>query len=587
MIFSSSNLAEENNVFLQEELDSALRAAVSHGIKIPHINIEVFAEKQSAFQLPGRFAEFCDEIRQSERFRIERQRNTVRCIGGAYPGVLRAFYGVLRNSLGIRWYGLSEKDVYFTRNNVPYREEGVPKIPFRGIECCLDEFNTPALLDKFFRWMARSSWNMLMFNADKLEKNKEAREFIGKMAPKCGIEVVEGEHVMETLLPPELIREHPEYFGLYGNGRRISGKVQIPEHKKRYKVHIQPCLSNPDCRRHIATNVANYIERHPNIKIYALWPHDGINNWCRCKNCRSKAPYAMMHELASEVLSKVSRPVYIQLIAYANLLNVPSGKVSQEARIHTLFCPYMRNYKHHFYEPGFPESKLRLGTAYPGNEHVYPQDDREYGILLKRWLAFLKKIDSDFGVFSYYQLAFRDERGLDDRSRYMRQTNPIFLQEEIRELSKNGIKVFIDCSWPFPGLWPDANLNAVYGDILWDPESNIIPGLKEFYSSLNGLDKIICEISEKLDLGVRSFNDCDLPAKLKTARKGTLEYRIKLWVEYVKKASLARTLKLEGKGNEAAEHEKAIIELVRHNQDYLKDYTSVDWLVKLATWGNT
>ena len=193
-----------------------------------------------------------------------------------------------------------------------------------------------------------------------------------------------------------------------------------------------------------------------------------------------------MHKLATEILECTQNPVPIEVLAYCNLQTPPATDLPREPRLYTLFCPYLRNYHHRMDAPGFPEAQQKLGRGWPANQPVNPVDDREYGRLFDEWLPRLHQAESGLGVFAYYQLAFVDNTEHSDRSRYLYHPDLELVAHEIRLFNRSGMGTFYDCSWPLPGLWPDARFAEVLIKLLWQPESDVAQLERAFYTDSLG-----------------------------------------------------------------------------------------------------
>jgi hypothetical protein len=79
-------------------------------------------------------------------------------------------------------------------------------------------------------------------------------------------------HSLDRLVPPQLFKEHPEYFPLI-NGERVNG-------------YVQRCLSNPDVLKLSIERVREWIHDNPAVTIVSVSQNDTLN-WCQCEACKS------------------------------------------------------------------------------------------------------------------------------------------------------------------------------------------------------------------------------------------------------------------------------------------------------------
>lgn len=574
-----NNLTVSQLEFLNSEINAALRHAERQAEKIPQLNITLLSNGLTDNNAET-YQEYTDCQRNMQEFAIEYNDNEIVIRGGAYPGILNGLYALLKNQLGIRWYGLTEEDVFCIKNPALLPEKGKPQVPLRGFEGSLKSWSVD-FIRKFMLWMARNEWNQLLFNAADWESSPN-REIIAETADLCGINLVIGGHSFELFLPDEIFACSPELFGMRNGIRSVKGETEIAEKPgQSFTCRLQPCLSNTECTELITKNVVNYLERFKDIKVFSLWPHDGINNWCQCPSCLKHSPYELMHQLAQNIITACPRKIFIELLAYSNLLKTPHN-LPYEPSIYTLFCPYLRNYRKRLFEPGFPASNARLGSLYPEIEPVYPVDDREYGHLFRKWLPEITESGGTLGIFAYYQLVFHDIRGGCDRSRYLRYPNPGLIQDELRYFIEHGMQVYYDCSWPYPGFWPDARLYSFHSRLLWDHNCKIEPLINEYKSIDREMSQFLDKISHILDSGIRDFSIlAPIIASLPDMHSGRRQ-RVKIWLDYLKLAMASFTAAAENADSKMVDAEKKIIKLFEEHRKTLEMYVSANWMIRYS-----
>lgn len=503
-------------------------------------------------------------------------------LGGGAEGAMYGFYRCLADLCGCRWYSLAPEDELA---GVPPRPlpRGIikPDVVWRGFEGSLGRWDTP-FIARLFRWMLRNGWNLVLFNAGQWAA-REDRDQVARLASQHAIRLVIGGHAAEHFLPTELFKEHPEYFGWRDGARRVHTEVASPDLPGRTRqLPVQPCYGNVRTRRFLAERIAAFIDQTPQMTAFSLWPHDGSNNWCQCDDCLSSTPYAMVHDLAREILACTRRPVPIEILAYCNLLDPPRSPLTPEPRIYTLFCPYLRQYRHRFYDPGFAPDQLTLGRRWPEPEPVNPLDDREYGVLLQQWLPHLAQSKSGLGIFAYYQLAFVDETGRSDRSRFLYHPDPALVADEIRAYHAQGMRLFYDCSWPLPGFWPDGRYYAYLGRLLWnvksDPPSAIDAFYRETLGDLGGsVQAALAAVAAALDRPGRPAVESDvLQAAVEAVAPvtGPRGDRYRVWLEYVRLADAAWQRRPD------AAAEEAIQVLLEQHASLLGVNLMVPWMAR-------
>ena len=575
----NNNLGKPHLAFLKEELENAVTHAKLYSVTVPQLEVSLeICEPPTG--TANTYHEYTELQRKLQSFTIKRNGTEINISGGGYPGVLNGLYTLLKNELGIRWHGLTAEDVRYTQNPVLLPETEFPDVPLRGIEGCLKRW-TFDFVKKFMLWMARNGWNQLLINANDWQASKDRTKII-RQADLCGINLVIGGHSFELFLPDELFAERPDFFGMRNGGRCIKSDVKIAEQPDdSFTCRIQPCLSNPECTALITQNAVNFLNRFTEIKVFSLWPHDGVNNWCQCPRCLKYNPYKLMHRLARQILKACKRKIFIELLAYSNLLKPPEN-LQFEPSIYTLFCPYLRNYDKRLFEPGFADSKVQLGAIYPKTEPIYPADDREYGQVLRKWLPQIANSGSTLGIFAYYQLVFHDIRGKCDRSRYLRHPDPQLIQDELRYFIKNGMQVYYDCSWPYPGFWPDSRLYSFYSRLLWDNNSDINQLIEEYNSFNKEASQLLNKICRLLDSGNR--NIADLEALICSYSNIDLKQseRFNIWLEYVKLSMISSTAAKENVNSKLISTEEQIIKLFEGNRKVLEQHVCVDWMINYS-----
>ncbi len=173
--------------------------------------------------------------------------------GGRQRGSMYACYSLLEDILGCRWYTstvsvIPKKPTIRIPGDLSIRE--VPSFENRD----------PFYFDAFDAdWAAR---NRSTANHSRLDESRG-----GKIAYFPFV------HSFEMLVPPgEYYEQHPEYFSLV-DGRRL-------------KDYSQLCLTNPDVLRIATERVLQWMESHPEAKIFSVSQNDW-GNPCQCDSCQA------------------------------------------------------------------------------------------------------------------------------------------------------------------------------------------------------------------------------------------------------------------------------------------------------------
>jgi len=424
---------------------------------IPRHNLETPDNIQ-----PTSFKARCYWERKRQSFQIIKTEKYLWIIGGDEIGTIYGWGELLHCLTGVIWSGLKEEDIFFDKPKDLPQGPQKPLFAFRGRDGSPPPGGT---IEEFLKLMRRNRWNLWRRNSAYFMKQpEEYRNSVIKECSKNYIHLTLGDHSMHYFLPEEEFSKHPEWFGMR-NGKRVKKAiVEIPECPLlKGELLIQPCYSNPDLIEYLTDRMAAHIKEFPSVDIFALWPHDGVNNWCQCPECLKKTPYEHIYTLAMALLKKIPSNVTIELIAYSNLLNLPRHSLPFSDRTFTLFCPYLRDYKHRIYERGFP--LLILGTNYPQPDRINPVDDREYGKLFLKWLKVWEKIGSIPGIFEYGP-TYYDETRRSNMTRYLYFPDPKVRYDEIKWYRKRGVEVFYLCS-PYIN-WPDGFLQWALSQNLFE-----------------------------------------------------------------------------------------------------------------------
>jgi len=143
-----------------------------------------------------------------------------------------------------------------------------------------------------------------------------------------------GGHGLSDLLPRGVFRATPDAF-------RFDGTRRTPDHNF--------CPSHPETRRLIHENAARYLQEHPGVDVFHLWPDDIIGGgWCQCPACAdlSATDQALQatNDIA-EVLADANPTARIAFLAYHDTV-APPTRVRPYPNVCLLYAPRERCYAH-------------------------------------------------------------------------------------------------------------------------------------------------------------------------------------------------------------------------------------------------
>src|SRR5579862_2027021 len=188
-----------------------------------------------------------------ESFVLRTARHKLIIAGGRPRGTLYGVYTLLEDELGVRWF-TPELEVVPQTNRVVLGELNqthIPVLEYREV-----------------------FWTEMMRNADFAARHRLNGEHYGLTDKHGGRAVVYFPfvHSLDSLIPRDLFKEHPEYFPLI-KGKRVDG-------------YVQRCLSNPDVVRLSIAAVRQWIKEHPDATIISVSQND-TRNWCQCDVCKA------------------------------------------------------------------------------------------------------------------------------------------------------------------------------------------------------------------------------------------------------------------------------------------------------------
>ncbi len=189
----------------------------------------------------------------TDGFVLRTEGDTLILAGGKPRGVLNAVYTLLEERFGVRWFAPDVEQVpRLARVQLPkLNQTFVPALEYREV-----------------------FWTEMMRNPDFAARHRLNGPHHKLTDQHGGPAVVYYPfvHSFDALIPPDLFKEHPEYFPLI-DGQRKDG-------------YVQRCLSNPDVLKLATDRVKQWIQEHPEATIISVSQNDTFNN-CQCEKCKA------------------------------------------------------------------------------------------------------------------------------------------------------------------------------------------------------------------------------------------------------------------------------------------------------------
>ena len=600
MKITSDNLPQSVRASIDEDLSEVHRLGEPSGVTLPDVEVRMVSLEgegvpdplpEHAVPTPDAATPFsfharCDWETQRQSFQIVEAGGCLWVIGGGAEGVLHGFGELLQCLTGVIWGGLTDEDVLFGQTRPLPTEVQAPRFAYRS----RDGAPPSGSFENFIKWLSRNKYNTKVFTSRGRAKQdpEEVRKLTEFLDSRCMHQIV-GYHCMEFWVPDEELERNLEWRGLRDGQRVMRAHVVIPDCPNlSSELPIQPCYSNPEAAEFIVSRMAEHVNAHPEIEVFSIWPHDGVNNWCQCPDCLRKTPYEQMYDLALRLLPRIPETVPIELIAYSNLLNPPFQPLAHSDRIISMLCPYLRPFHHRIYDEGGP-GELVTGNLYPEPDRINPADEREYGELFRRWSEVWADSGSVPGIFEYGG-TFPDETRREDCPRYLCLPHPQLRHDEAQWYADHGVRYFYLCS-VYMG-WPDTFLELNFAQSMWGPTESggesVEASEERYYRGLLGEDgPAVCRALRSLAEKLHVEADCvaELEAfgrALSGLPPSPARRRYELWADYVQLARPARVHELAGDYARAAEQETEVQAFLDEHHDELITHINAPFLRGLS-----
>ena len=251
-------------------------------------------------------------------------------------GTLLAVYSFLKEFLGVRWYYPGDLGTV------------MPKTPTVMLEPC-DRKLQPRFSPR--ETVLRCGSGLEVTAADFAKWARRTRH--GGMLMSLG-------HSFGSVVGPDFVKTHPDYFAVDEKGKRAFHNVSTP-----MLVHL--CLSQPDLVDVFVKAGKKYYDSSPSRRCFTVMPGDAFRtHCCKCAKCLAQYDY-----------DKPDIPDLMQESRYVwGFANKVAGRLRQEYPDRLVLCcaysKYRLPYKDMKYEPNIAVAVTvnRVGFGYQPNDAV-------------------------------------------------------------------------------------------------------------------------------------------------------------------------------------------------------------------------
>ena len=290
---------------------------------------------------------------ETDGYRLVVEPEKVTIEGEGPRGALYGVYAILR-SLGYRWYFPGRSGEVIPRLATIALPDGIrkeqPSFRERSLIWDIQFAGAPDTLHgqmaDWIDWAGKQRLNNFAFIATEEHGWRLDKWWTGnrdRLLPemrKRGIALEYGGHFLSTLLPRHLFKEHPEYFRMNREGKRVND--------------FNFCPTNAEARRVVQRNALAYFKRYPEAEYFHLWADDiRGGGWCSGPECRglSFSDQAMRAtNSVAQALEDADPRAALAYLAYRDT-TVPPTKVQADANVFLLNAPRERCNAHGLNDP--------------------------------------------------------------------------------------------------------------------------------------------------------------------------------------------------------------------------------------------
>jgi hypothetical protein len=426
---------------------------------------------------------------ETDGYRLVVEPEKVTIEGEGPRGVLYGVYGILR-SLGYRWYFPGKSGEVIPRLTTITLPDGIqedqPSFRERSLIWDIQYAGAPETLHgkmlDWIDWAGKQRLNQYTFfaceeNGWRLDKWwAENRHRLLPEMRKRGILLGYGGHFLSTLLPRHLFEDHPEYFRMDREGKRVND--------------FNFCPTNAGARRVVQENALAYFKRYPEAKYFHLWADDiRGGGWCNGPECRglSASDQAMIAtNSVAQALADADPGAALAYLAYHDT-TVPPTKVQADANVFLLNAARERCNAHSLDDPNCARNRQIYKPAFETLLALFEKTGR-----------------NNSHMFEYFQdhILFKTMQppllgNISGSARYFRDLKLPVLQS----------LVVVNRNWVSPPL----SLYA-FSEMAWDADASpgeIVEDFARFFAPDSRMTKYFEQVEEafRLSLAVDDFTD--------------------------------------------------------------------------------
>lgn len=376
--------------------------------------------------------------------------------------IFKSIFVAMALSAALVSCGTGSKGTTCEKNDEPFFQ-------MRGIVLCWDDIINPEVID-WIELMHKNGLNTISVcghDYSSPEYLEMRQKFIDE-----GFDFEYEEHAMSYLLPREVINEHPEYFRMDKDGKRVADG--------------NGCPSSEEGLAYMMSNVAEFARIHkPSNHKYYFWLFDG-GDVCHCEKCEghhyTPSDQALIFENhIIKALREVDPEAKLAHLAYNSTTPAPTC-VKPEEGIFLEFAPFHRTWD----KPLSDKKAIREGETWSHGEQLRMLEDnlRVFGTedaqVLEYWLDV--SMDSDWKTPHQKLRHYHQDVFLDDLKTYA--------SYGIRNITAYGI--YIDDY--YVNTFKDISFVDEYGQGLLNYRDEVFTigrkqqTLKGFHAPWDGLD---------------------------------------------------------------------------------------------------
>jgi len=403
-----------------------------------------------------------DQGSHSEGYSIRVRGDSILLTGESPRALLYATYHFLEK-LGCRWIAPRFGFYAGSAEKIPHRPTLVysattdiverPQFAIRKLDVAEGLSHDTSSLSRIVEWMPKARFNTLMlpqnFGGSGRVTWDAWRAFLGPQLEMRGIVIEVGGHGYQNFIRADmeggtLFETHPDWFG--------KGADCKPSRASDLAFNT----SNLGAVAYLTDRVVSYLRVHPEIRIFDLWPPDGVK-WDECRDVDALgSPVERQGSLVLAVREAIGRarlPVRLEMIAYADTRSVPRG-ATIPPDVLVDFCPIGQNFDFQIDDPR-------------GKNNV------QYVMELREWR---RAFSGDIGLYSYFR-------------RYAWISLPVILPRYIAHdlrwyasLPLQGISTYAE-----PGDWFTYEVNHyTLSRLAWNPSRNADSVVAEYAAARYG-----------------------------------------------------------------------------------------------------